>query len=102
MYRASDAVDHEASLAEITAAAETLDLDDEAIMTARELFLSVAPNDDRSEETLIGASLYAASLLVGAERSQGAVADAVGISRLSVQANWKSVVDTAGFEPPSW
>jgi transcription initiation factor TFIIIB Brf1 subunit/transcription initiation factor TFIIB len=51
---------------------------------------------------LLGASVYAGALVAGERRSQREVADAVGVSRLTVQARWKDLLDEAGLEPPGW
>jgi transcription initiation factor TFIIIB Brf1 subunit/transcription initiation factor TFIIB len=102
MYRARDAVENEEWLAAIEAAGQDLDLDSGTISTAEDLFLSSIPDEDRSKKAMAAASLYAASLVAGEQRSQGAVADAVGVSRLSVQSNWKRLVESAGFDAPDW
>ncbi|MFT4921878.1 MAG: DNA-binding Lrp family transcriptional regulator, partial [Haloarculaceae archaeon] len=41
-------------------------------------------------------------LAAGQQRSQSEVADAVGVSRLSVQKRWKEALDAAGLDPPDW
>lgn len=102
MYRARDAVENEEWLAAIEAAGEELDLGPDTISTAEDLFLSSVPDADRSKKAMAAASLYAASLLAGEQRSQGAVAETVGVSRLSVQSNWKHLVESAGFDAPDW
>jgi len=102
MYRARDAVDNEEWLASLDDAASELDLGDEARSTATDLFLSSMPEADRSKRAALAASLYAGSLIAGEERSQSAVADAVGASRLAVQERWKDLLRDAGFEPPTW
>jgi transcription initiation factor TFIIIB Brf1 subunit/transcription initiation factor TFIIB len=48
------------------------------------------------------ASLYAGALIAGEERSQGAVADAMDVTRLSVQNRWKELLQESGFQPPEW
>jgi DNA-binding Lrp family transcriptional regulator len=40
--------------------------------------------------------------VAGEERSQSAVAEAVGVSRLSVQTRWKDLLADAGFDTPTW
>jgi transcription initiation factor TFIIIB Brf1 subunit/transcription initiation factor TFIIB len=102
MYRASDRVDNEEWIARLEAACAELDLDDEACATATDLFLSGIPDEERSKPATAAAGLYAAALIRGQERSQSAVADAMGVSRLSVQSNWKSLLEAAGFSPPTW
>jgi transcription initiation factor TFIIIB Brf1 subunit/transcription initiation factor TFIIB len=67
-----------------------------------DLFLSHVPDADRSKPAVAAASLYAGALVAGEERSQSAVADAMDVTRLSVQTRWKDLLRDAGFEPPSW
>ncbi|MFW5917947.1 MAG: transcription initiation factor IIB family protein, partial [Haloferacaceae archaeon] len=55
-----------------------------------------------SKPAVAAAALYAAALLVGEERAQTAVADAMDVSRLSVQQRWKPILEEAGFRSPSW
>ncbi|AQL41464.1 cyclin [Halorientalis sp. IM1011] len=102
MYRASDEVDNEEWLAELEAAADSLDLDDEARTRAADLFLTTLPDSDRSKRPTMAASLYVATLVTGDRRSQGAVADAVGVSRLSVQQRWKELLERTGLDAPDW
>lgn len=102
VYRARDAVENEEWLEAIEAAGLKLDLHEEAISTAEDLFLSTVPEAERSKRASAAASLYAASLVTGDERSQRSVAQAMGVSRLSVQGRWKDVVEVAGFDPPTW
>ncbi|WP_435073474.1 transcription initiation factor IIB family protein [Halorubrum sp. HHNYT27] len=102
MYRASDRVDNAAWIERLDDACATLDLDDEALSTATDLFLSRAPDDERGKRVAAAGSLYAAALIRGQERSQSAVADAMGVSRLSVQKRWKPILKDAGFSPPTW
>jgi transcription initiation factor TFIIIB Brf1 subunit/transcription initiation factor TFIIB len=102
MYRASDEVDNEEWLAELEAAADRLDLDDEARTRAADLFLSALPDSDRSKRPTMAASLYVATLVTSDRRAQGEVADAVGVSRLSVQQRWKELLERTGLEAPDW
>jgi transcription initiation factor TFIIIB Brf1 subunit/transcription initiation factor TFIIB len=102
MYRASDRVDNAAWIERLDDACATLDLNEEALSTATDLFLSRAPEDDRGKRVAAAASLYAAALIRGQERSQSAVADAMDVSRLSVQKRWKPILEDAGFSPPTW
>lgn len=102
VHRASDRVEQADWLDELREAADELDLSEAARSRAVDLFLSGVPDADRSKPAVVAASLYAGSLLAGEERSQAAVADAVGVSRLSVSHRWKGLLDEAGFEPPSW
>jgi transcription initiation factor TFIIIB Brf1 subunit/transcription initiation factor TFIIB len=102
VHRASDQVEQADWLDELREAADELGLSEAARSRAVDLFLSGVPDADRSKPAVVAASLYAGSLLAGEERSQATVADAVGVSRLSVSHRWKSLLDEAGFEPPSW
>ena len=102
MYRAGDEVDQQEWLAELQATADRLDLDSAARSTAQDLFLSRLPNEDRSKRAALAASLYAGSLIAGDQRSQTAVADAAGVSRLVIQRRWKALLADAGLEPPTW
>jgi len=102
VHRASDRVDQADWIEEIRAAADELGLGEESRARAIDLFLSNVPEADRSKPAVVAASLYAGGLLASEERSQSAVADAVGVSRLSVASRWKDLLEEAGFEPPSW
>jgi len=102
MYRARDRVDNEEWIETLHAAADRLELGAETRSTATDLFLTAIGEDDGEKRTVLAASLYAGSLIAGEERSQGAVASAVDVSRLSIQQRWKGVLETAGLEPPGW
>lgn len=102
MYRASDRVDNAAWLDRLDDACATLDFDEEVFTTATDLFLSQAPDSEQGKRVTAAASLYAAALIRGQERPQSAVADAMGVSRLSVQKRWKQILEDAGFSPPTW
>jgi transcription initiation factor TFIIIB Brf1 subunit/transcription initiation factor TFIIB len=102
MHRASDRIEQADWVEDLRAAADELGLSEDARSRAVDLFLSGVPDADRSKPAVIAASLYAGGLLAGEERSQRAVADAVGVSRLSVADRWKDLLEEAGFEPPSW
>jgi len=102
MYRASDRVDNEEWISRLETACADLDLDDDVCATATDVFLSGIPDADRSKAATAAASLYAAALIRGQERSQSAVADAMDVSRLSVQSQWKPLLKQAGFSPPTW
>ncbi|MFB6110745.1 MAG: transcription initiation factor IIB family protein [Halodesulfurarchaeum sp.] len=102
MYRAGAERDEEALLAELQAVADRLDLDAEARSVAQELYLSQRPDTERSKSGLLAASVYAASLIAGDQRSQTAVAEAADVSRLTVQSKWRDLLEEAGFDPPSW
>jgi transcription initiation factor TFIIIB Brf1 subunit/transcription initiation factor TFIIB len=102
MYRARDQVENEEWLATIDDAAERLDLGGDAKSRAIDLFLSTVPSEERSKRASVAASLYAGSLIAGERRSQSEVADAVGVSRLTVQKRWKDLLDEFGLEPPQW
>jgi transcription initiation factor TFIIIB Brf1 subunit/transcription initiation factor TFIIB len=102
VYPARDRIEHEAWLDRIETAAAALGLDDEARANAVDLFLSDVPEDDRSKPAAAAASLYAGALLAGEQRSQGAVAREMGVSRPSVQGRWKARLADAGFDVPDW
>ena len=102
MYRARDRVENEEWVAAIDDAAERLELGSEAKSRAVDLFLSTVPAERRSKRAAVAASLYAGALIAGQRRSQSEVAEAAGVSRLTVQKRWKALVDQAGLEPPSW
>jgi len=102
MYRASDRVEQDAWIGEIEAAAETLDLGTQARSHAVDLFLSTLPEEERSKRASMAASLYVGALAAGEERSQSAVADATGVSRLTSQQRWKGLIESVGLEAPDW
>ncbi|SHH27273.1 cyclin [Halobaculum gomorrense] len=102
MYRASDEVENEEWLSRLQRAAESLELSAEARSNATDMFLSGVPEDDRSKPAMAAAALYAGALIAGDERPQTAVAEAMDVTRLSVQQHWKDVLEDAGFRPPSW
>ena len=102
MYRASDEVQNEEWLARLRRAAESLDLSGEARSNATDLFLSHVPEAERSKPAMAAAALYAGALIAGDERSQTSVADAMEVTRLSVQQHWKDILEDAGFSPPTW
>lgn len=102
MYRAGDEVDQRAWLEELERVADSLGLNAEARATAKDLFLSAVPEEERSKKAVVAASVYAGALIAGDQHSQTAVADAADVSRLSVQQRWKELLEAAGFRPPSW
>jgi transcription initiation factor TFIIIB Brf1 subunit/transcription initiation factor TFIIB len=102
MYRARDRVDNEEWVARLTRAADGLDLGSAARSNAVDLFLSHVPEAERSKPAVAAASLYAGALIAGEERSQGSVAAAMDVTRLSVQQRWKELLADSGFRPPEW
>ena len=102
MYSARDQVENERWLADLDAAGDRLDLGSAARSRAVDLFLSTVPEDERSKPASLAAALYVGALIDGDRRSQGDVADAVGVSRLSVQQNWKDLIEEAGLRKPGW
>lgn len=102
MYRASDEVEHEAWLGRLERAADRLGLGTEARSRAADLFLSTLPEADRSKRAAMATALYVGALVAGDRRSQGEVAEAADVSRLTVQKRWKDLMEEAGLEPPSW
>lgn len=102
MYRARDRVENEEWIAEIRHAADSLDLGATAQSNAADIFLTEIPERERSKRAIAAASLYAGALIAGDERSQSAVADAMGVTRLSIQHHWKELLEEAGFQAPDW
>jgi transcription initiation factor TFIIIB Brf1 subunit/transcription initiation factor TFIIB len=102
VYRASDEVENEAWLTELEAAADELGLAEGARSRAMDVFLTNVPDGERSKRATLAASLYVGALMAGDRRSQGTVADAVGVSRLSVQQHWKDLIEAAGLDAPDW
>jgi len=107
VYRARDHVENERWLAELQQVADRLGLETAARSRATDLYLSTVTEwdddaDGASKRAVLAASLYAGSLIEGDQRSQSAVADAAGVSRLTVQQRWKELLERAGLEPPSW
>jgi transcription initiation factor TFIIIB Brf1 subunit/transcription initiation factor TFIIB len=102
MYRASDRIGQDEWLGEIEATAETLDLGTQARSHAVDLFLSTLPEEERSKRASMAASIYVGALVAGEERSQTAVADAAGVSRLTIQQRWKPLIERVGLDAPDW
>lgn len=102
MYSARDQLAETERLELLEAAADRLDLSDAARSAATDLYLSAVPDADRSKPAGVAAALYAGGLIAGDGRTQTAVADAVGVNRLVIQARWKTLLEAAGFEPPDW
>ncbi|WP_255167720.1 transcription initiation factor IIB family protein [Natrononativus amylolyticus] len=102
MYSARERVEHAEWLEQLERVGDRLELTAEARSCAADLFLSDVPEADRSKRTMLAASVYAGSLVAGDGRTQGEVADAADVSRLSIQQHWKDVLERAGLEAPSW
>ncbi|WP_049925817.1 cyclin [Halopiger goleimassiliensis] len=102
MHSARDRVAYEPWLEELEDVADRLDLSTEARTCAVDLFLTDVPESDRSKRAVLAASLYAGSLIAGDGRTQGTVAEAAEVSRLSIQSRWKDRLEAAGLEPPKW
>ncbi|WP_290813262.1 transcription initiation factor IIB family protein [Halovivax sp.] len=102
MHNARERIAHGEWLDELDRAADRLDLSADARSVAVDLFLSDVPEADRSKRAVLAASLYAGALIAGDGRSQGTVAAAAEVSRLSIQSRWKELLADAGLEPPSW
>ncbi|QCS42053.1 transcription initiation factor IIB family protein [Natrinema versiforme] len=102
MHSARDRVEYEPWLEELETVADRLELSSEARSCAVDLFLADVPAADRSKQAVLAASLYAGSLVAGDGRTQGAVAEAADVSRLSIQSRWKDLLESAGLEPPRW
>jgi len=102
VYRARDRVEERDRLADLDAAADELGVSEAARTTARDLYLSAVPETERSKPPALAASLYAGALVEGDQRSQSAVAEAMGVSRVAVQQRWKDLLREAGLEAPNW
>lgn len=102
MHSARDRVAYEPWLEELEAIADRLELSTEARSTAADLFLADVPESDRSKRAALAASVYAGSLVASDGRTQGEVAEAADVSRLSIQQRWKTILERAGLEPPQW
>ena len=102
MHTASDRIAHAEWLDELETAADRLDLGTEARAVATDLFLSDVPDSARSKRAVLGACLYAGSLVAGDGRTQGDVAKSVDVSRLAIQSRWKDQLESAGLQPPTW
>jgi len=102
MYRAGDEFDQQQWLDDLDGVASELQLGAEAKTTAKDLFLSASPGEERSKPAVVAASVYAGALIAGDQRSQTAVAEAADVSRLAIQQRWKELLEEAGFDAPSW
>ncbi|ELY95190.1 transcription factor TFIIB cyclin-like protein [Natrialba hulunbeirensis JCM 10989] len=102
MHSARDRLEYEPWLAELEQVADRLELTQEARSCAAELFLMDVPDADRSKRAVLAASIYAGALVAGEGCTQGTVADAADVSRLSIQTRWKDRLEEAGLEPPRW
>jgi Transcription initiation factor TFIIIB, Brf1 subunit/Transcription initiation factor TFIIB len=102
VYRASDERENAEWLAELNKAADRLDLETETRSRATDLFLSSVPDEERSKQATMAAALYVGGLVAGDQRSQQTVAEAAGVSRLTVQQRWKGLIDAAGLDSPDW
>ncbi len=102
MYSARERVEHDDWLTELEQVADRLELSSEARSCAVDLFLADVPDADRSKRAALAASVYAGALVAGDGRTQGEVADAADVSRLSIQQRWKDLLEIAGLEPPRW
>lgn len=102
MYRARDRVENEEWIDDIERVVETLDLSEQSRSRATDIFLSNLPDDDRSKQAVLAASVYVGALVSGEQRSQSEVAGAADVSRLSVQQRWKKLLEETGFDAPEW
>ncbi|MFC4549620.1 MULTISPECIES: transcription initiation factor IIB family protein [Halorussus] len=109
MYRARDQIENRRWLAQLQQTADRLDLTADARSRANDLFLTTvsqwedsARENADSKRAVVAASLYAGALIEGDQRSQGQVAEAAGVARLTIQKRWKDLLEEAGLEPPSW
>jgi len=102
VYRASDELEHADWLTDLERAADRLELGSQARSAARDVFLSTVPEPERSKQPALASALYVGALVAGQQRTQGDVAEAVGVSRLAVQQRWKEQLESAGLEAPDW
>jgi transcription initiation factor TFIIIB Brf1 subunit/transcription initiation factor TFIIB len=102
VYTARDRMENEAWLDELQQVADALDMDSETRSVAEDVFLSSVPASERSKRATMAASIYAAGLVAGDQRSQGAVAEAADVSRITVQGRWKDLLESAGLDAPDW
>ncbi|MFC7154647.1 transcription initiation factor IIB family protein [Halomarina halobia] len=102
MFRARDQVENEQWLATLDRIGDRLDLGAAARSRATDLFLSTLPESERSKQATLAASVYVGALIEGERRSQGDVADAAGVSRLTIQKRWKELIEEAGLRRPNW
>lgn len=102
VYSARERLAQKKWIEELERAADELELSDDIRSTAVDLFLSDVPETDRSKRAVVASSLYAAALIGSDGRTQGAVADAVDVSRLSIQSRWKDQLEAAGLDAPGW
>ncbi|MEY7847736.1 transcription initiation factor IIB family protein [Natrarchaeobius sp. A-rgal3] len=102
MHSARDRVEYAAWLETLEGVADRLELSGEARSCATDLFLADVPEEDRSKRAVLAASIYAGSLIAGDGRTQGEVAEAADVSRLSIQSRWKTLLEDAGLEAPRW
>ncbi|CCQ32484.1 Transcription factor TFIIB cyclin protein [Halorhabdus tiamatea SARL4B] len=102
MYRAGDQLANEEWIEAIEAVADRLDLGETARSRATDVFLSNLPDEKRSKQAVLAASVYVGALVAGERRSQSAVAEAADVSRLTVQQRWKELLEETGFDAPEW
>jgi transcription initiation factor TFIIIB Brf1 subunit/transcription initiation factor TFIIB len=102
VYTARDRLENEKWLEELQQVADGLEMDAETRTVAEDVFLSSVPESDRSKRATLAASLYAAGLVAGDQRSQGDVAEAADVSRITVQGQWKELLEAAGLDAPDW
>ena len=102
MYTGRDRLENEEWLDELQQVADALGLGAETRSVAEDVFLSSVPEAERSKRATMAASLYAAGLVAGDQRSQGAVAEAAGVSRITIQGRWKALLEEAGLDAPDW
>jgi transcription initiation factor TFIIIB Brf1 subunit/transcription initiation factor TFIIB len=102
VYTARDRLENEEWLEELQQVADSLEMGAETRTVAEDVFLSSVPESDRSKRATLAASLYAAGLVAGDQRSQGDVAEAADVSRITVQGQWKELLEAAGLDAPDW
>lgn len=102
VYTARDRRENEEWLAELQQVADALEMGTGTRSVAEDVFLSSLPDSKRSKRATLAASLYAAGLVAGDQRSQVAVADAADVSRITIQGRWKDLLEEAGLDAPDW
>jgi len=102
VYTARDRMENQAWLDELQQVADALGLSGETRSVAEDVFLSSVPDEERSKRATMAASVYAAGLVAGEQRSQGDVAEAADVSRITIQGRWKDLLETAGLDAPDW
>ena len=102
MYKARDHIKQSKWISEIERVAMELDLGQNTKSYAIEIYLYNIPEKDRSKPAAVATGIYVGALIAGEERSQQEIADAMNVSRLTIQSRWKNTLEISGFKPPTW